>query len=314
MSLRRLALPALVLLAAGLLFALLQAQRTAPAGVPVAGGDGGGLPRATPAEEGIDATGLERAVQLADSLPARALLVIRHGHLVFEHYRGGASAYDLVDGGPFSEVLVALLAGIAQRERGLELPAGAFDRATLAPAIVAATGMSFADYLSRSLWQPLNAAPARWTPAAGVEGCCLAARATDWLRVAALLMGGGRFEGTQVLDPTWLARIGTPAPGDEGRGYGLWLAPAAEGAEPFAAVHVLFLRGPGRTRLWMAPALELAVLMVDDPSQSGQDARGDAPGGAQAFDETRVPNAVFRAVAAPTAASANGLDALVPGH
>jgi CubicO group peptidase (beta-lactamase class C family) len=308
------AVPALVLLAAGLLFALLHAQRATPTGVAVTGGDGGGLPRATPAEEGVDAAGLERAAQLADALPARALLVMRHGHLVLEHYRGGAGADDLVEGGPFSDVLVALLAGIAQRERGLELAAGAFDRAKLAPAIATASGMPLADYLSRSLWQPLNAAPARWTPAAADEGCCLAARATDWLRVAALLIGGGRFEGTQVLDPAWLARIGTPAPGDEGRGYGLWLAPAAEGAEPFAATHVVFLRGPGRTRLWIAPALGLAVLLVDDPDQSGQDAQGGAQGGPQVFDETRVPNAVFRAVAAPPADGASGLDALVPGH
>jgi len=295
---------------------VLQAQRPAPAGVVVAGGDGGGLPRATAAEEGIDAAGLERAVQLADALPARALLVMRHGHLVLEHYRGGATAQDLVDGGGFSDALLALLAGIAQRERGLEVPAGAYDRAVLAPAVAAAGGMPVADYLSRSVWQPLNAAPARWLPVTtgSVAGCCLAARATDWLRVAALLMGGGRFEGTQVLEPAWLARMGTPAPADDGRGFGLWLAPAAEGAEPFAAVHVVFLRGPGRTRLWMAPALELAVLLVDDPGQSGQDARAAAQYGPQAFDETRVPNAVFRAVVAPAAAGATGLDALVPGH
>jgi hypothetical protein len=105
-----------------------------------------------------------------------------------------------------------------------------------------------------------------------------------------------------------------PLAGDEGRAYGLWLAPAAEGAEPFAAARVVFLRGPGRTRLWMAPALDLAVLLVDDAHQPGQVSPGRTQGGSMAFDETRVPNAVFRAVATQQATDASGLGALVPGH
>jgi hypothetical protein len=64
----------------------------------------------------------------------------------------------------------------------------------------------------------------------------------------------------------------------------------------------------------MAPGLDLAVLLVDDPRRAGQDAHAAAPGEALVFDETRVPNLVFRAVAAQPAAGTPGLETLVPGH
>jgi CubicO group peptidase (beta-lactamase class C family) len=304
---RGLALFTLMLAVASLWGLLRNSAAPHGAAVLVAGGDGGGLPRATPADEGFADAALALATAQAESLHAAGLLVLHHGHLVLEHYASGARAGTLVAGGAMSEAVVALLTGLAARDHGLELPSGSLEAGPAVAAIAAASHMAYSEFLSRSLWQPLNAAPARLVPGEGsaTPGCCLYARAGDWLRVAALMIEGGRFEGTQVVPPEWLARIATPLADDPGRGFGIWLAPAARGAEPFAAPKVVFLRGPGQTRLWLMPTLDLAVLLVDD----ARPVPGAAP-----FDETRLPNLVIRALRAQQPTTTQGLGSLVIGH
>lgn len=305
MNRRAAAILAALLLAAGAAWFGLRGRSPPPAGVPVAGGDGGGLPRATPNEEGFDPAGLEAARAQAKAWGARALLVMRHGHLLLDDAKA-LGPDELVAGGAMGEAVQALLAGIALRELGIEPPPGGIVPETFVAAVQRQAKLPYATYLSRSVWQPLNAGPALLAgdAAAAAQGCCLAARAGDWLRVGALLLEDGRFEGTQVVPPGWARAVLLPRPADSERGYGVWLAPAASGAEPFAAPGVAFLRGPGRTRLWLAPTLDLAVLLVDDPG-----ARPDAR-----FDETRLPNLVIRALREQQHSQASGLDALVPGH
>ena len=132
--------------------------------------------------------------------------------------------------------------------------------------------------------------------------CCLRARVGDWMRVAMLLLDGGRFEGTQVASADWVRRIPEAYDAARERGFGVWLAGSARGAEPFAADGVFYLKGNGRWRLWMAPTLDVAVLFAAD---------GDTAG----WDETRLPNRVFRAVI-PQATPADhaSLGQIVPGH
>ena len=307
MNSRNLALLVVVLLAAaaGAGWLALRARPQPLAGQPVPGGDGGGLPRATAEDEGLEPAGLEAARSQARALGARALLVMRHGHLVLEDAHA-LPAGELVPGGAMGEGAQALLAGVATRELGITLPAGELAPAQLVAGIEHEGKQPYARYLSHSIWQPVNAAPALLVgdAAASVQGCCLAARATDWLRIAALLLEGGRFEGTQVVSAAWVQGVLRPLPTDPARAYGLWLAPAASGAEPFAAPDVAFLRGPGRTRLWLMPTLDLAVLLVDD-TRAAPDTR---------FDETRIPNLVIRALHGQQQRQAQGLDALVPGH
>lgn len=252
-------------------------------GMLIAGGDGGGLPRAAAADEGFDAVALEAAAAVARKLGARALLVTRHGHLVYEQYAGGASAETLVDGGEFANTLLKLSAGIAVAHNGMAVPAmERFEPASMAAEIARASALSYPQFLSRNLWQPLNAAPAQW------YGASLRARASDWLRIAELLLQDGRFEGAQVVPRGWVQRLRK--------------VPEASGAESFAADDVQMLRGPGATRMWLVPHLDLAVLCV-----------GDWSAGA-AIDETRLPNAIIRALRERQSPTGVNLNDLVPGH
>lgn len=260
------------------------ARDRTPADVMViAGGDAGGLPRAEAITEGFDTGELQAAAQLAREQQSAALLVMRHEHLVFEQYGAGGGADVLVDGGEFAATLAALAAGIAVAQNGM--PAAAVpvpgaeplsDTDRMAVAIAKASGVSYLQFLSNKIWRPLNAAPAQYSAITG----SLSARASDWLRVAALLLQDGRFEGTQVVPRGWVQRIRLPSVDRE----------------------VFLLRGPGATRLWLVPRLDLAVLRVSAPTAVG------------AVDETRLPGMLVSSVRDRPAASGSTLSDLVPGH
>jgi len=193
--------------------------------VAVGGGDAGGWPRADAATEGFERQPLELARAWASAQHARALLIMRHGHLVLEQY-DGIDADSLVDGGELADTLVQLAAAIAVAQNGLVAPPTAqADPAQLSAAIARASGRSYAQFLARNIWQPLNAAPAQWSAAS------MRARSSDWLRIADLLLHDGRFEGTQVVPAGWVQRLARPA--------------AAVGAEPFADRSMYRLRGRG---------------------------------------------------------------------
>jgi hypothetical protein len=275
--------------------------------VAVRGGDGGGLPRATPAAEGFDAAALDAALALAREQGLRAFIVSRHGHVVLAEYGRGLDAQAAADAGGFAAALVALAAGAARAQGVIDdAAAGELEPSRLAAAIAAGAHLSYPEFLSRNVWQPINAAAAAIAlPTAGAAApadCCLIARVSDWMRVAELLLNGGRFEGTQVAPAEWVRRLPEPRDAGRERGFGVWLASSAHGAEPFAADGVFYLKGNGRWRLWMAPTLSVAVLFAADGDDAG-------------WDETRLPNRVFRAlVVRPQIPGHPALGDLVPGH
>lgn len=284
--------------------------------VLVAGGDAGGLPRSMPADERIDAAALERAARDPAAAQLAAFLVLRDDHLVFERYGLGLAADSIIDGGHFAEALIAMAIGTATGQGALSVDAiHGFDPHALRAAIESATQERYESYLSDRIWRPINAAPG-WIElpadaAATPADCCLHARVLDWMRVASLLVGDGRFEGKQVLPAGWTQRMARPLSPDAVRGFGLQLAPAAHGTEPFATAGVLFLRGPDHWRLWLVPTLKLAVLF-------GAAAPGPPTAAARApdWDETRLANLVIRAVSDRRAqpGDVTELQRLVPGH
>jgi hypothetical protein len=251
-------------------------------GVLVTGGDGGGLPRASPELEGFAVAALQAAGANTFAQGTSALLILRHGHLVFERYAHGADASTVVEGGEMARAVLIVAAGIAVAQHGMIMPGAPIDSGHLAEAISVASGKSYPAFLSRHVWQPLHAAPAFWTPGG------LSARGVDWLRVGDLLLHDGRFEGTQVVQPGWVARHST-----------LLFGPAA--SLPSAS-GLLALRGPGSVRLWLAPRLDLVILCV----------AGAPPPGAAADDT--VAHAIVNTLHDRPAAGGSSLNDLVPGH
>jgi len=276
----------------------------------VNGGDGGGLPRATPVEEHFDTRALDLAAAYADSLQAHAFVVMRHNHIVVERYGRGFDRNTLADAGGFSAALAALAAGIAESHGQISMQDIANgDLTRLVMAIEMTSRQRYADYLSQNIWSRANAAPA-WIAlpsprAATPPDCCFHARITDWMRIASLLLDDGNFEGERLIPAGWVEQMRMPRSRSGEQGLGVWRASAAHGAAAFAADDVFYLRGLQRWRLWLAPALELAVLLAADESAS-----------APVWDETRLPNLVMRALTDQPARSDSeaGLKQLVPGH
>jgi hypothetical protein len=168
----------LALLAAAVLYGWRQppgAATGAISAVEIAGGDGGGLPRATLAAEHVAASALATAGALAREQGVGALLVARHAHLIFEYYHTDAAASERVEGGALTETLRWLC-----------------DTSTAA---------DFARCLSTQIWQPLNA------QAALLQRGSLLARPVDWLRVGLLLLGDGRFEGAEIVPASRVASL-----------------------------------------------------------------------------------------------------------
>src|SRR5258706_9865211 len=147
-------------------------------GVAIAGGDGGGLPRAGAADEHFATAALDGLRAAARQRRLELLLIARHGHLVLEYYATPGDTAELRDGGTLTAALLA--------QAGAERPAE--------PAALSAA-------LSRQIWQPLNAQDARL-----VDGR-IYARATDWLRLGVLLLGAGQFEGTDVTTAARIADV-----------------------------------------------------------------------------------------------------------
>lgn len=303
---------ALVLVAAGVSVGIIRQQHQkhqAALRVLVRGGDGGGLPRDQPSDEHFDAAGLERVVRDPAAAGLQVFLVMRHGHVVFARYGRGFSADQVIDSGGFARVLVALAAGVALDDGTLTaLPPGRFDPAKLRAAIEQGAHRSYAAYLSTALWRRLNAASA-WImlPAAGAAlpaDCCFHARVQDWMRIGGLLANDGSFEDTQVIPRGWVARMRTPVSEDGLEGMGVELPSHAPAAPAFDATDLVFLRGSGRWRLWVAPSLKLVVLF-------------GAPAAARnsTWDETRLPNLVVEALTErPPAPAGSLLQQLVHGH
>jgi hypothetical protein len=296
--------------------------RPPPRTIHVPGGDGGVLPRATPAEQGLDDAALAAAAATAAASAGRAgdvlLLVARRGHLVFESAAGAVSLRP----SPLLSRL-ALLAGAAASAApqtdevelqaqvsalaawSLEPPAGGsspgpwsarararFGPAPASPLPGGGAPQAFPAAFSRDLWSPLGAGAALW--AADGHGlprlhCCLWLRPRDGLALAVALQGGGQLEGRALLGAGRASAVLSAL--DDG------VTP--RGAEAFGARAVRMLRDDAGTRLYFFPAQELVILLLGaDESRLG--------------DETALAHQVLRGIVDSVPASS--ASQVVPLH
>jgi len=87
------------------------------------GSDGPATPRVDPEEEKLDPAALSAAAAYAAKLDTTALIVGRHGHIVFEQYWDGADFDTVIDSGPMSATLTAMAVGLAMADRKIGSPA-----------------------------------------------------------------------------------------------------------------------------------------------------------------------------------------------
>lgn len=88
----------------------------------VAGGNQPPAPRVTPISESLDLKALEAAADYAGAHQSRALIVSRHGYIVFERYWQGTHFDTLIDSQSLARIIVALVTGSAVSERRIGWP------------------------------------------------------------------------------------------------------------------------------------------------------------------------------------------------
>jgi CubicO group peptidase (beta-lactamase class C family) len=88
----------------------------------VVGGNQPLAPRVAPDLESLDPRALEEAAAYCAAHRARALIVARHDHIVFERYWQGTTFDTLSDAGGFTRVLAALTVGTAISHRRIGWP------------------------------------------------------------------------------------------------------------------------------------------------------------------------------------------------
>jgi CubicO group peptidase (beta-lactamase class C family) len=79
-------------------------------------------PRESPAAERLDAAALQAAADYAEKQQSRALVVTRHGYIVFEKYWQGSNLDTVVESAGLGRVVAALAAGVAISDRKIGWP------------------------------------------------------------------------------------------------------------------------------------------------------------------------------------------------
>ncbi|MXN92593.1 serine hydrolase [Flavobacterium sp. Sd200] len=141
-----------------------------------------------------------------------------------------SSAFSITTRAYFGEELEKTMLNVGViKEPGKEFEYVSGATELLAMVIVKATGMHLSDYVSEKFWQPMGADnDALWQTdhKDGIEKayCCIASNARDFSRFGKLFLHHGKWNGTQIIDSTDVAKMRTPRfAASPQYGYGWWL-------------------------------------------------------------------------------------------
>lgn len=133
--------------------------------------------------------------------------------------------------------------------------------------LTAATGLRYAQFLSRYLWMPLGASDAM--VALDHEGgeartvCCFVNTARNWLRIGVMLANGGRFEGRRIISRANARMLSAPSPRNPA--FGMFMQVANPGGASGAAntgyhaPDLYYFEGHGGQRLYVVPSRGLVA-------------------------------------------------------
>ncbi len=167
-----------------------------------------------------------------------------------------------------------------------------------------ATKERYAARLSRVLWQPLGAQPARvWLD--GPKGtprtyAYFHARPRDWLRLGMMLADGGCWQGRRIVSRAALEFFLSPAPTNPNYGLFVWLGSPHVAARaynrntplavphlaPYQADDLFFFDGGGGQRVYVIPSRRLVIVRTGE-------VRGD-------WEDSYLPNTLLAGLAPNT--------------
>lgn len=173
----------------------------------------------------------------------------------------------------------------------------------IAPVIERATGMRYAEFVSKEVIQKLGGQGGKvWVNRPGGmahSGCCILLPAEDWLRMAVLVLQDGVWEGERLLPEGYVADMRTGTQQNPYYGLGLWLPhtylerrgfanPSIPYGkvlhkEPYLDKEMVMFDGNSNQIVYMIPSANMVVLRV-----------GDRPPKEPEWDNTVLPNTLIR--------------------
>jgi CubicO group peptidase (beta-lactamase class C family) len=170
------------------------------------------------------------------------------------------------------------LAQPARAARGTVDRSSTLDAQVLGLVLEAATGQSYAAYLSRRIWQPAGAADAYVRldrPRGNTRTfCCIQASARDWARIGQLVLDRGVGAHGRALQEQSIARMLAPSPLSAAHGM-VWsgepvlLVPrsvqagrAAPVLTPFAEDGVFYIGGRGGQRVFVLTRQRAVIVRI----------------------------------------------------
>ena len=170
-----------------------------------------------------------------------------------------------------------------------------------------ATGMRYADAMSKYLWSKLGTKTGYvWLDKENgmphTSGALLVT-GQDWLRLGLLHLNNGEIDGRQVVPQSWMQEIITPSKTNPNYGYQTWLGttyekqrgygkgvPAAiTHSEPFEVDDMIFFDGSGGQRVYIVPSMDLVIVRTGPGGF-------DPTTGSFTWDDSVLPNMVIRAL------------------
>ncbi len=168
-----------------------------------------------------------------------------------------------------------------------------------------ATGRRYAEFIGTEILKPIGAPGGEvWVNRPGGlahAGCCTMLPAQSWLRMAILIMQGGKWNGRALLPAGYVASMKTGTAQNPYYGLGLWLAgpyverrgfanparpvPKTLHSEPYLARDLVLFDGNSNQSVYIVPSAKLIVLRT-----------GDTPPKTPEWDNSVLPNTLLRGI------------------
>lgn len=178
------------------------------------------------------------------------------------------------------DVVKVALDHAQEREPGTVFDIGNVTSQLIAVVIERAVGRPIEAYFREKIWQPIGADRASFfmDRADGMihTDCCFRTTPHNWVRLGALMLNDGTWDGQRILPKGWVETMTTPSPRNPNYGMHIWLGKEFVENRPYSELHpvgiphtepfnrddIFFFEGGGYRNLYMIPSEYLIILRL----------------------------------------------------
>ncbi len=208
------------------------------------------------------------------------------------------------------DVVMVALDHALEREPGSVFDIGNVTSQLVAITIERAVGRPIQEYFLERIWRPIGADRGSFfmDRADGMVhiDCCFRTTPHNWVRLGALVLNDGMWNGERVLPEGWIDTMTMPSPRNPNYGMHIWLGrefvsnrPYSElreigvpHSEPFVRDDIVFFEGGGYRNLYIIPSEDMVILRLGKRHAD--------------WDASYLPNTLIRGIEETRSGSADG--------